>query len=246
MRLDVFLFERGFCQSRTDAKSFILSGAVTVSGRVIKKPAYDISGDADDVQIDTSSKKFVSRGGLKLEAALDKFGISPLGRICLDIGASSGGFTDCLLKRGAEKVFAVDSGSGQLVPAIAGDPRVISYENYNARYMKKSDFTGEITLVVMDVSFISATYIIPSISEVVSIEGDFICLIKPQFELSPSEIGKGGIVKSDLSRQTAIKRVTDFADASGFSLIGLTESPIKGGDGNTEYLAHFKKGRANE
>ncbi len=239
MRLDVCIFERSLVKSRTEAKKFITEGHVKVNGRVQTKPSFDVAEDSD-IEVDTSSKKYVGRGGLKLEAALDAFNASPLGRTCIDIGASSGGFTDCLLQRGAMSVTAVDSGSGQMVQALRDDPRVTVIENFNARYMKREDFDTEHDFAVMDVSFISATYIIPALSSVLSSGADFICLVKPQFEVGRAAIGKGGIVKSEKMRRAAVDKVVDFASNNGFIFLGYIESPITGGDGNTEYLVHFK------
>lgn len=241
MRLDVFLYERGYVGSRTEAKAFITEGAVTVGGKVIRKPAFDVSLDSEDVRVDTSTKKYVSRGGLKLEGALSYFSVSVMGKSCLDVGASSGGFTDCLLQNGALRVLSVDSGEGQLVESIRRDGRVTVYENFNARYMKRSDFPYAPELCVMDVSFISATYIIPAIYACLSENGEFICLIKPQFEVGRSNLSKGGIVKDEKARKLATDKVIDFAKSVGFSFIALTESSITGGDGNIEYLAYFKK-----
>lgn len=239
MRLDVFLAEKAICDSRTDAKNFILSGAVTVNGRIIKKPSHEISGD-EDVAVDKSGKKYVGRGGLKLEAALSFFDVGVEGRLAIDVGASSGGFTDCLLQNGASHVIAVDSGSGQLVESLRRDERVTVIENYNARYMKREDFEYLPNLAVMDVSFISATLIMPNLKSCLAPDADFICLIKPQFEVGKSGLGKGGIVKSSSLRERAKNDVVDFAKALGFSLVDVKESPIIGGDGNIEYLAHFK------
>ena len=240
MRIDVSLCERGLTKSRTEAKSLILSGAVAVNGKVVLKPSFDVL-DGDDIAVDLSTNKYVSRGGIKLEGALREFKIDPSGRIAVDVGASSGGFTDCLLQNGAIHVIAVDSGSGQIASKLRNDDRVSVFENYNARYMKSEDFEYTPSLAVMDVSFISATYIIPAVYNVLSANGDFICLIKPQFEVGKSNIGKGGIVKDDKARASAVKKVTDFALSQGFSVIAVIQSPIKGGDGNVEFLAHFKK-----
>lgn len=241
MRIDVYLCESGLCQSRTEAKSFILEGGVTVSGKIVRKPSLDIDPSIDTVEIDKSSKKYVSRGGLKLEGALSKFGISPLGKLCIDVGASSGGFTDCLLQKGAKAVYAVDSGSGQLNESLRQDKRVICIENYNARYMNPSDFEDLFDLAVMDVSFISATYIIPSLYNCLKVGADYILLIKPQFEVGRGGLSKGGIVKDEGLRRSAVEKVTECALSVGFKLIGVTVSPIKGGDGNIEFLAHLKK-----
>lgn len=240
MRLDVFLAENRYVSSRTEAKSFISSGAVTVDGKVVIKPALDVD-ENNRIEIDKSSKKYVSRGGLKLEAALDAFSVVVDGKSALDVGASSGGFTDCLLKHGASRVVAVDSGTAQLVSSLRADERVICVENYNARYMKREDLPFVPNLAVMDVSFISATYIIKPIFDCLSDEADFICLIKPQFEVGKSNIGKGGIVKNEKIREQAKLDVIAFAKNVGFEFLGVITSPIVGGDGNVEYLAHFKK-----
>lgn len=241
MRLDAFLAERSLCDSRTDAKNFILAGAVTIDGRVVKKPAFDVSG-GEDISVDKSGKKYVGRGGLKLEAALSYFDVRVDGRLALDIGASSGGFTDCLLQNGAAHVIAVDSGSGQMVESLRLDQRVTVIEGFNARYMTRDDLEYAPDLAVMDVSFISATLIMPAVMATLAEGGDFICLIKPQFEVGKSGLGKGGIVKSEKTRTAAVNGVVDFARNIGFSLVALKQSPIIGGDGNIEYLAHFKNG----
>jgi len=240
MRLDVYIFNKGLSQSRTEAKLYISEGAVTVDGKVINKPSYEVSENSC-VIVDKSIKKYVSRGGLKLEGAIEKFNISVKGRFCIDIGASTGGFTDCLLQNGARKVIALDSGSGQLAESIRLDERVTVIENYNARYLSSEDMPFIPDLAVMDVSFISATYIIGAIFNILSDSGDFLCLIKPQFEVGPSNIGKGGIVKSEKARKEAIDKVVDFAKNLGFKHLSTITSPITGGDGNIEYLSHFKK-----
>jgi 23S rRNA (cytidine1920-2'-O)/16S rRNA (cytidine1409-2'-O)-methyltransferase len=240
MRIDVYLAENGIVASRTEAKRFVDEGAVYVDGKQINKASYDVCG-AENITVDKTVKEFVSRGGVKLKGALSEFGISAEGRLCLDVGASSGGFTDCLLKAGATHVIAVDSGSGQLAEALRRDSRVTVFENYNARYMKSDDFAYSPDLAVMDVSFISATYIIPSVYNVLKDGGEFVCLIKPQFEVGRSGLGKGGIVKDSKARDLAVKKVVDFAVTTGFSVKGTVQSSIKGGDGNIEFLAHFVK-----
>lgn len=240
MRLDLYLADNALVDSRTDAKNFILAGAVSVDGKVIKKPAFDVSG-SEDVLVDKTGKRFVSRGGLKLEGALDSFNVDVSGAMAIDVGASSGGFTDCLLKRGAKHVIAVDSGSGQMVESLRCDPRVTVIENFNARYMSADDFEYTPDLAVMDVSFISAKLIIPAVAGVIKPNGKFICLIKPQFEVGRGGLNKKGIVKNDALRKSAVNDVVDFATHCGFELKGLIESPIVGGDGNVEYLAHFEK-----
>ena len=247
MRLDVYLAETGILSSRTEAKRFIDEGAVFVDGAQVLKASFDVSGSEDKIFVDRSIKKYVSRGGIKLQGALTTFGVDPFGKKCLDVGASSGGFTDCLLQAGACHVISVDSGSGQIAEILRADSRVTVMENYNARYMNREDFDYDPDLVVMDVSFISATYIIPRIFEVLLPGGEFICLIKPQFEVGRQGLGKGGIVKDDKARDTAVKKVVDFAAETGFLILNLIQSPIKGGDGNIEFLAHFlKKGEDKE
>ena len=241
MRIDVFLTEKGYAQSRTEAQGLVKSGNVKYLNKIIMKPSFDIPDDATEISVDRSSIKYVSRGGLKLEGALEFFNISVEGRLALDVGASSGGFTDCLLQKGTSHVISVDSGSGQLVKSLRDDKRVTVIENYNARYMVKEDFEYTPNIAVMDVSFISATYIIPAVYAVLSSGGDFVCLIKPQFEVGRSALGKGGIVKDDKVRLEAVRRVCDFAEAQGFSVVGVTRSQILGGDGNIEFVAHFKK-----
>ena len=240
MRLDLYLSENGYAKSRTEAKNLISDGAVKVSGTGITKPAFEIDGDAE-IEITKESSKYVSRGGYKLEGALSSFEVSPKGKLCIDIGASSGGFTDCLLQNGAVRVIAVDSGTMQLDEALRRDERVVVRENFNARYMTPEDFEFTPSLAVMDVSFISATYIIPAVFSVLSENSDFICLVKPQFEVGRSLLGKGGIVKNEKHREMALNKVIEFAKTQGFEYISYTDSPILGGDGNKEYLVHFKK-----
>ena len=241
MRIDIYLAECGIASSRTEAKKFITDGVVTVNGVIINKPSFDVSGVEDKIEVDKSEYKYVSRGGIKLEKAIDFFKIDCCGKLCIDIGASSGGFTDCLLQNGAKHVIAVDAGTAQLSPMLANDDRVTVMENYNARYMVRGDFEYSPTLAVMDVSFISATYIMEPLIACLDDGADYICLIKPQFEVGREGLGKGGIVKNEKVRDAAVKRVVEFAISVGFQYLGITESPIKGGDGNIEFLAHFKK-----
>lgn len=241
MRLDVYLSENGYAKSRTEAKNLIISGAVTIQGKNVTKPSYELSELVTDIKVDKSNFKYVSRGGLKLEAAITEFKISAVEKNCVDIGASSGGFTDCLLQNGASRVFAVDSGSMQLVDTLRKDARVSFKENFNARYMDTADFDTELQLAVMDVSFISATHIIPRVYDVLQKGADFVCLIKPQFEVGRDKIGKGGIVKNEKARIKALTDVIEFAKQTGFKFVAYIVSPIVGGDGNIEYLAHFKK-----
>ena len=241
MRLDIFLLERGLVKSRSDAQRKVREGAVRFHGRVCMKPALDIpeSTPIEEFSIDAGSHPYVSRGGEKLKAALDAFGLSPEGLCAIDIGASSGGFTDCLLQHGARRVLAVDAGFGQLDPSLLSDARVDSYEHYNARHLKREDFPEIPRFAVMDVSFISQTLILPVLAALLPDGAPYIGLIKPQFEVGREGIGKGGIVRDDRLRRTAVERVIAFAEGVGFSSLGCIDSPILGGDGNREFLAAF-------
>lgn len=215
---------------------------MTVDGRCIGKPSYEIDETASHTVSVTDTQRYVSRGGLKLEGALDAFGLDVTDVRALDIGASTGGFTDCLLQRGAKFVTAVDAGEGQLARKLCEDARVRSLEHFNARNIQLTDIGGEtVGLIVMDVSFISATYIIPRFFDLLDDGGDAICLIKPQFEVGRSMLGKGGIVKDAAAHRIAIERVLQSAGASGLVPLSLIPSPIKGGDGNREFLVHLKK-----
>ena len=244
MRLDVFLLQSGLVKSRTEAKKLILEGHVRVGEKIITQPAFSLEEDTSPslCAVDKSHLKYVSRGGFKLEAALAAFSLSSAGQIALDVGASSGGFTDCLLQNGASHVYAVDAGEGQLAASLLGDERITLKENYNARYMQKSDFPHTPTFAVMDVSFISQTLILPALYDVLAFGADLITLVKPQFELTRSALNKKGIVKSDDLREDAIARVTNAATFLGFRVMGVIQSPIEGGDGNIEFLLYLKKG----
>ncbi len=234
----------GYAASRSQAKALIDGGSVTVDGKTVKKGSEDITEDAHTVKIQ-NALPYVGRGGLKLKAALDAFDVAVESRRALDIGASTGGFTDCLLQRGASKVIAVDSGAGQLAASLRTDGRVVSMENCNARYLTSNMIGGTVDLIVMDVSFISATLIIPCFSELLGGTGDAICLIKPQFEVGRSMIGKGGIVKDKKAHRFAIERVLEAGKSAGLRPVGLIPSPIAGGDGNREFLVWFTKGRSD-
>ena len=197
----------------------------------------------NDINIkESENTKYVGRGGLKLEKALDVFSVDVTGVCAIDVGASTGGFTDCLLQNGAAKVYAVDSGEGQLAPKLLNDARVVNMEKYNARNLVSTDFPTAPDLAVMDVSFISQTLILPALSGILKENGVLISLIKPQFEAGRQAIGKNGIVKSEEDRRAAMERVIDAAAACGLACFGLDVSPILGGDGNTEYIAAFRKG----
>ena len=241
MRADLYLFKQGHCRSREAAQRSIESGLVSIDGKIIKKPSEKIDETLEHSVLCSDTIPYVGRGGLKLEAALDAFSIDPGGCVCLDVGASTGGFTDCLLKRGAAKVFAVDSGHGQLAPELAADTSVVSLEGMNARFLSPEQLGECVSLIVMDVSFISQTLILPRFPLLLTEEGVAITLIKPQFECGREAIGKGGIVKKPEQRLFAVRRVISAARESGLYLAGLIRSPITGGDGNIEYLALFKR-----
>jgi len=240
MRIDAYMTANGLATGRQKAKELIEAGAVRINGEPVTKPSAQVN-ETDTVTLDESfAPKYVGRGGLKLEAALDSFNINVKGLICVDIGASTGGFTDCLLSRGAKKVYAVDCGSGQLAPKLAADERVVSIENFNARELTSEITDGRVDLAVMDVSFISQTLIYPAVTEVLKSGGLLVSLIKPQFEAGRENLGKNGIVKSDAVRHKTVDKVMKSAFNYRMTCEGIIESPIKGGDGNTEYLAVFK------
>ncbi len=240
MRLDVYLVTAGLAPSRESAKHLIEEGLVTVEGKVTTKPAKEIEGAPD---IAVTQKKYVGRGGEKMEGALTLFGIDPTGLRVLDIGASTGGFTDCLLQHGAISAVAVDAGVGQLHPRLQADARVRSIEKYNARDLSVAD-VGVVDLAVMDVSFISQTYILPRIPAVLTEKGMLISLIKPQFEAGRGALNKQGLVRHVKDRIFAVARVLDAALSVGLVPVGLAPSPIYGGDGNEEFLALFRRGNA--
>ena len=237
MRLDQYLMLEGFAESRERAKRLVAAGQVSVDGKIITKPAHEVTGTPD---ISVVKERFVSRGGEKLEAALTLFGIDPAGKNALDIGASTGGFTDCLLQHDAAFVTAVDAGVGQLHASLQTDARVKSIEKYNARELSPED-VGVSALAVMDVSFISQTYILPRIPAVLAEDGVLISLIKPQFEAGRAALNKNGLVKQPKDRVLAVSRVLAAAGAAGLYCLGLAPSPILGGDGNEEFLACFVK-----
>ena len=240
MRLDSFLKENGYASTRTRAKALIEEGAVTVNGKVITKPAYDVEESAAVSVSDIF--RYVGRGGLKLEAALASFPISCDGCVVLDIGASSGGFTDCALQNGAKKVYALDVGQGQLAECLRNDVRVTCLENYNARYLKTEDFDPKPNFVTMDVSFISQTLILPALAAILEPGAVLVSLIKPQFEAGRHAVRHGGIVRDEGYRQAAIDRVLQSAKNYGLEFKKIIPSPILGGDGNKEYLAYFIMG----
>ena len=238
MRADLFLFANGYAPSRQQAKLLIGEGAVTCNGKTVAKASEEIP-EGGNVAVRERSL-YVGRGGFKLKAALEAFGIDVAGISALDIGASTGGFTDCLLQNGAARVCAVDAGAGQLAAKLRDDPRVASLEHCNARYLTADAVGGRVPLIVMDVSFISATYIIPRFPELLAPEGGAVCLIKPQFEVGRAWVGKGGIVRDPQARRAAVDRVLAAGRAAGLHPVGLIPSPIAGGDGNREFLVYFR------
>ena len=241
MRADVYLCAAGHVQSRKKAQDLIAAGAVHIDGETVKKSSAPVNeGVAHEVVIDEVFK-YVSRGGTKLEAALDAFAINVNRKKAVDVGASTGGFTDCLLQRGAAVVYSIDSGIGQLHPDLLADKRVHSIEHFNARDLDVSVTEGECDVAVADVSFISQTYIIPNIAGVLKDGGVFVSLIKPQFEAGRAALGKNGVVHNSAYRFLAAKRVISCAAENGFDCLSLIRSPIEGGDGNKEYLAYFVK-----
>lgn len=241
MRIDIYLYEKGFCTSRNKAKTLIEENRVTINGIPCEKCSYDVL-ERDMVEVlPSESTEFVGRGGYKLEYALEDFGIDVKNKICADIGASTGGFTQCLLMKGAKKVFAVDSGKDQLSLIIKNDCRVVNIEGFNARNLtlEQTDNTF-CDIVVMDVSFISQTLLYPAVLRVAKKGADVVTLIKPQFEVGRQNIGKHGVVKSRSAKLAAVENIIQFAKNSGFEYISHTTSPIKGGDGNEEFLLYLK------
>jgi len=235
MRLDTYLAEQNLAKSRSRAASLISGGFVTVNGVVILKPSYDVK-DTDQVLVTGEEHGFVGRGGMKLDGALSRFALDVTGMICADIGASTGGFTDCLLKRGAEKVYAVDSGHDQLDKTLVRDSRVINLEGVNARYLNHEQIPEACDLAVCDLSFISQTLVIPAVREILSGSGQYLALIKPQFECGREAIGKGGIVKDKKQHIAAVRKVLMCAADCDLMPKKIMKSPIQGGDGNTEFL----------
>lgn len=234
-RLDRLLVERGLAATREKAQALVMAGEVLVDGRKAEKPGQAVPTES---RIEVMAQPpFVSRGGVKLNAALDRFGIDPAGRVCLDVGASTGGFTDCLLQRGAARVHAVDVGTGQLDWKIRTDPRVVVHEKLNARYLQPADIGEPIDLAVADVSFISVTLILPAIAPLLQPGGEMVILVKPQFEVGKGQVGKGGIVREPELQQAACRRVDEAARQLGFET-EIIESPILGAEGNREFLLY--------
>ena len=241
MRADLFLYNLGYVKSRQKAKNLIEGGNVKINSIVIKKPSFEINEAVENIVEITDDCPYVSRGGLKLAKMLDVLKVDLKDKVALDIGASTGGFTHCLLLAGAKKVFAIDSGTNQLDELLENDSRVVSLEGFNARNLTFEDLGESVNIAVADVSFISQTYIMPIANELLDKEGLYIGLIKPQFEVGKGKIGKGGIVKEKKYRHEAILKIFECGKMLGLNCLDIIESPIQGGDGNIEYLIAFTK-----
>lgn len=240
-RLDVLLVNGGFAPSREKAKVIIMSGKVFVNGQREDKAGSTFDPEKITIEVKGNTLKYVSRGGLKLEKALQNFDLTVDGKICMDIGASTGGFTDCMLQNGAKKVYSVDVGHGQLDWKLRSDERVVCMEKTNFRYMQPQDIEDVLDFASVDVSFISLTKILLPARRLLSEEGQMVCLIKPQFEAGRDKVGKKGVVRDKKVHEEVIRKILVFAGISGFSVLDLSYSPIKGPEGNIEYLVHLQK-----
>jgi len=238
-RLDLLLVARGLAATREKAQAMILSGAVTVDGRRVDKAGAPVD-EAAEIAVAGPPHPYVSRGGVKLEAALDHFGLDPSGLVCLDVGASTGGFTDCLLQRGAARVYAIDVGYGQLDAKLRSDPRVVVREKVNARSLSREDVPETVALAAIDVSFISLRLILPAVVPLVAAGGAVVVLVKPQFEAGRAEVGKGGIVRSEEVRVRVVSEIAAFGRGIGLEPLGSIPSPIRGAHGNEEFLLAFR------
>jgi len=239
-RLDKLLVEKGIVQSRERARALIMAGRVAVESRTIDKPGTKVEVEAV-LSLRGEDQPYVSRGGIKLEGALEAFRIDPKGLVVMDVGASTGGFTDCVLQRGAKKVYAVDVGYGQLAWKLQRDPRVINLERRNIRYLKREEVKEEVDLILIDTSFISIEKFLPNLLNFLKRGGSIISLIKPQFEVGKGEVGKGGVVRDTTLHQKVIDRISQFSRGLGLSVLGMTESPILGPKGNREFFIYLRK-----
>jgi len=239
-RLDKLLLEQGIASTREKARALIMAGKVAVEGRVIDKPGTKIELDAT-IQLKGDTFPYVSRGGEKLEGALKAFGIDPNGLVVMDVGASTGGFTDCILQKGAGKVYAVDVGYGQLAWKLQKDPRVVNLERRNVRYLRREEVEEEIDLILVDTSFISIEKFIPHVLGFLKKGGAILSLIKPQFEVGRGEVGKGGVVKEAALHQKVIDRISNFCRGLELKVLGVTESPLLGPKGNKEFFIYLRK-----
>ncbi|MCD7813217.1 MAG: TlyA family RNA methyltransferase [Lachnospiraceae bacterium] len=240
-RLDILLVQQGLAPSREKAKALIMAGEVLVGGQREDKAGTMID-TAAEITVKGGKLRYVSRGGLKLEKAMQTFpGITPEGKVCMDVGASTGGFTDCMLQNGATRVYAVDVGHGQLDWGLRNDPRVVCMERTNIRYVVPEDIEAPPSFVSIDVSFISLTKVLTPVKNLMAKAGDIVCLIKPQFEAGREKVGKKGVVRDPEVHEEVIRRVIEYAAAIGLHAIALTYSPVKGPEGNIEYLVWLKK-----
>ncbi len=240
-RLDVLLVNQGYAPSREKAKAIIMSGNVYVNGQKEDKAGTSFDPGKIQLEVRGSSLKYVSRGGLKLEKAMEKWQFLLEDKVCMDIGSSTGGFTDCMLQNGATKVYAVDVGHGQLAWKLRNDPKVVCMEQTNFRYMVREDIQDDLDFASVDVSFISLTKILIPARNLLKIGGHMVCLIKPQFEAGRDKVGKNGVVREEAVHVEVIEKIVDFATMVGFVVEDLEYSPIKGPEGNIEYLIHIKK-----
>lgn len=240
-RLDIILFEKGYAQSREKAKSLIMSGVVFVDGERVDKAGATVDEQAE-IEVRGSGINYVSRGGLKLEKAMQLFPINLENKVCMDIGASTGGFTDCMLQNGASKVFAVDVGYGQLAWKLRCDERVVNLERTNVRYLTAEQIGQPIDFISVDVSFISLKLVLPVAKTYLKQDGEIVCLIKPQFEAGRENVGKKGVVRDKQVHIDVVKSIIDFALQNKFDVKGLSFSPVKGPEGNIEYLIYLKNG----
>ena len=241
-RLDVLLTERKLAENRTKAQAIIMSGIVYVDGQKADKPGVSYE-ETVDIEVRGAACPYVSRGGLKLEKALRDFGVKPEGYVCSDSGASTGGFTDCLLQQGAKKVFAIDVGYGQLDWKLRGDPRVVCMERTNARYLTHEQIPQELDFASVDVSFISLGLILPALDGLLSPEGEAVCLVKPQFEAGREKVGKKGVVRDPAVHLEVLETFLHHAKENHFTVLGITYSPIRGPEGNIEYLGYLRHGQ---
>jgi 23S rRNA (cytidine1920-2'-O)/16S rRNA (cytidine1409-2'-O)-methyltransferase len=237
-RLDKLLVDKGLVKSRERAKALIMGGKVVVDGAVVSK-AGSIVDAAGEVILKEKDVPYVGRGGLKLEAALAYFAIDPGGMVAMDVGCSTGGFTDCLLKNNAKRVYAIDVGYGQLDWSLRNDPRVVLLEKTNIRYLEREAIPEAVDLAVIDVSFISLVKVLPKVGEFLEGQGRVLALIKPQFEVGKGMVGRGGVVRDEAKRLSAVDAVREGAQALGFDVIGVCDSPILGQKGNKEYFIHL-------
>ncbi|MCR5719385.1 MAG: TlyA family RNA methyltransferase [Lachnospiraceae bacterium] len=240
-RLDVILVDEGYAESREKAKAIIMSGNVFVKGQREDKAGTMFETEGLELTVKDTGLKYVSRGGLKLEKAMAKWGFELTGLVCMDIGASTGGFTDCMLQNGASKVYAVDVGRGQLAWKLRNDERVVCMEQTNFRYLKPEDIEDKIDFASVDVSFISLTKILIPARNILSNKGRMVCLIKPQFEAGREKVGKNGVVRDEAVHREVIEKIVDYVPLIGFEPVDLTYSPIKGPEGNIEYLIFLEK-----